>query len=170
MTSLSGGALISKCPDGTARIFFPNSYVVVRVRTHLSSVELHLDPGPLKDALPTELPRRGIQSWWRHLAGTDCTQSTFSFLFCVLKSSLSSERKIPAGSSDWRDSPQLRLEARFDPSVSRNRKKRLKLFWKWLLKKLLFVCGHRPTTKELLGLLFLLLSFTIWSISSLKEI
>ena len=34
----------------------------------------------------------------------------------------------------------------------------------------LFVCGHRPKTKEFLELLFLLLSFTIWFISSLKEI
>ena len=35
----------------------------------------------------------------------------------------------------------------------------------------IFVCGHRPKTKELLELLFLLfLSFAIWFISSLKEI
>ena len=32
----------------------------------------------------------------------------------------------------------------------------------------IFVCGHRPKTKELLELFLLLLSFTIWFISSLK--
>ena len=31
------------------------------------------------------------------------------------------------------------------------------------------VCGHRPKTKELLEFLLLLLLFTIWFISSLKE-
>ena len=36
--------------------------------------------------------------------------------------------------------------------------------------RLLFVCGHRPKTKELLELLLFLLSSTIWFISSLKEI
>ena len=32
------------------------------------------------------------------------------------------------------------------------------------------VCGHWPKTKELLEFLFLLFLFTIWFISSLKEI
>ena len=36
--------------------FFPISYAAAGVRTHVSSVELHPDLGPLKDALPTELP------------------------------------------------------------------------------------------------------------------
>ena len=52
-------ALKSELPDGAARIF-PNSYAAAGVRTQVSSVELHRDPEPLKDALPTELPHRGM--------------------------------------------------------------------------------------------------------------
>ena len=37
-----------------------------------------------------------------------------------------------------------------------------------LVATCIFVCGHRPKTKELLEL-FLFLSVTIWFISSLKE-
>ena len=41
--------------------------------------------------------------------------------------------------------------------------------WSKLKVLVQHLCGHRPKTKELLEL-FLLLSFTIWFISSLKEI
>ena len=58
-TSLS--ALISTATDDTARIFpttFCRSVFQTRVgviRTHVSSVELHRDPEPLKDTLQTGL-------------------------------------------------------------------------------------------------------------------
>ena len=44
-------------PDGAARIFLPPDATTPGFKP--MSVELHGDPGPLKDALPTELPHRG---------------------------------------------------------------------------------------------------------------
>ena len=38
------------------------------------------------------------------------------------------------------------------------------------MKEVIFVCSHRPKTKELLELFLFFLLFTIWFISSLKEI
>ena len=58
--------LILCLPDGVARINLLRIFLnpIPRRRwesnpRHSSRVKLHRDPGPLKDALPTELPRRG---------------------------------------------------------------------------------------------------------------
>ena len=41
-------------------------------------------------------------------------------------------------------------------------------FYEKSFSSLIFVCGHRPKTKELLELFLLFLFFTIWFISSYK--
>ena len=65
VTTTANCALVSESPDGAARIF---SYL--RPGFKPTTLELHRDLAPLKNALRTELLSRGIH-WSDHYSGSD---------------------------------------------------------------------------------------------------